>query len=73
MDRFSIEDFKDKIDSLYRLCIVAARRASQINQTESRPLVVTHSKKPTVIALEEILSGKVTYRVINDDEEGFVE
>ena len=73
MDQFSIEDFKDKIDSLYRLSIVAARRASQINQVESRPLVASHSKKPTVIALEEILNGKVTYRVINDDEEGFVE
>lgn len=73
MDQFSIEDLKEKVDSVYRLTIIAARRAGQVKRAESRPLVATHSKKPTVIALQEILDGKVTYRAGTGDEEDFVE
>lgn len=70
---YSVEDFRDKIDSLYRLVIVAARRAGQVNRPESRPLVSSYSKKPTVIALEEILEGKVGYTIGAQDEEDYLE
>ncbi len=73
MRLYSIEDFQVKIDSIYRLVIVAARRAGQINRPESRPLVATRSKKPTVIALEEIVDGKVTHTTGVHDEEDFLE
>ncbi len=73
MKPFSIEDFDDKIDSLYRLVIVAAHRANQVNKPETRPLVAARSKKATMVALEEILDGKVTYRVGANDEEEYVE
>ena len=72
MSSISVEDFKGKIDSLYRLVIVAARRAIQVGRPDSRPLVQAHSKKPTIVALEEILEGKVGYRT-DDDEEDYGE
>jgi len=73
MNRISVEQFDDKIDSLYRLVILAARRAAQISKPDTRPLVPVRSKKPTIVALEEILQGKVTARIGGVDEEEYLE
>lgn len=73
MKHYSLEDFEGKMDSIYRLVNVAAKRAGQVNRPESRPLVSTRSKKPTVIALEEIMEGKVSYTTGARDEEDFLE
>jgi DNA-directed RNA polymerase omega subunit len=73
MKYYSVEDFRGKVDSLYRLVLLGSRRANQIARTESRPLIATHSKKPTVIALEEVLSGKVSYSTGELDEESYLE
>lgn len=73
MKNYSMEDFrKQDIDSVYRLVLVASRRAAQINRPESRPLVSTRSKKATVIALEEIEEGKVTFTEGGHDEEDYL-
>jgi DNA-directed RNA polymerase omega subunit len=71
--QFTAEDFKHRIESMYRLVIVAGRRANQISRPDARPLVPVRSKKPTVVALEEILLGKVTARNGNQDEEATIE
>ena len=73
MKHFTLEDFQGKMDSLYRLVLVAARRASQISRPETRSFVLTASRKPTMVALDEIIEGKVTYRTEDGDEEDFVE
>lgn len=73
MENLSIEDFRERIDSLYRLVIVAARRASQLSKPDTRALVPVKSRKPTVTALEEILDGKVSYRTGREEEQGFLE
>ncbi len=73
MRHYSVEDFHGKVDSLYRLVLLASRRANQIARTESRPLIATHSRKPTVIALEEILEGKVSYTTGDSDEGDYIE
>lgn len=73
MQNYSVEDFKDKTDSLYRLVIVAARRAGQVGRSESRPLVSVRSRKPTIIALEEIMEGKVSYTTGDSDEEDYLD
>jgi len=73
MRHYSVEDFHGKVDSLYRLVLLASRRANQIARTESRPLIATHSRKPTVIALEEILDGKVSYTTGDIDEGDYIE
>jgi DNA-directed RNA polymerase subunit omega len=46
--------------SLYKLVLAAASRANELAQG-AQPLVETHSKKVSTIALEEIGSGKVNY------------
>ena len=61
MKHYALEDFPH-MDSLYRLVNVGYRRANQISKPESRALVPVSSKKPTIVALEEILDGKVAYR-----------
>ena len=71
MKKIFIEGFEGRIDSLYRLVILAAQRARQVNKPERHTLVPIKSRKPTLVALEEILEGKVTYRTGESDEEGF--
>lgn len=68
MKHYSIEDFPKEIDSLYRLVNMAARRANQISKPEARPLVPVRSRKPTIIALEEVREGKVTFRTSESDD-----
>ena len=56
-----IEELLKRCGSVYRLVILAAKRAKEI--TEGSPsLVETSQRKVTSIALEEILQGKVLYK-----------
>lgn len=59
MPRESI--FKNS-DSIFKLTLIAARRAIEIN-SGSQILVETKSKKASTIALEEISQGKVKYKI----------
>ena len=53
----------DPDQSTYRFIIVAAKRARQL-QGGARPVLPTSSKKPTVIALEEVRRGLVKYKLL---------
>jgi DNA-directed RNA polymerase subunit omega len=53
----------DPEQSTYRFIIVAAKRARQL-QGGSRPFLPTSSKKPTVIATEEVRRGLVKYDLV---------
>ncbi len=73
MKEYDWEKLMSKTDSLYRTVILAARRAAQVHRPESRPfMAAVKTKKSTMIALDEIESGKVTYRT-GDVEDEFVE
>ncbi len=61
----SFRDLAERGDSRYTLAILIAKRARKIVDG-SKPLVETESKKPVSIALEEVLSGKITYNREND-------
>jgi DNA-directed RNA polymerase subunit omega len=50
----------DPDQSTYRFIIVAAKRARQL-QGGARPVLPTSSKKPTVVAVEEVRRGLVKY------------
>jgi DNA-directed RNA polymerase subunit omega len=50
----------DPDQSTYRFIIVSAKRARQL-QGGARPVLPTSSKKPTVIATEEVRRGLVKY------------
>jgi len=59
---YSVDDFADKFDSLYRLVIVASRRANQLSKNESHGFgAAVKARKPTVDALDEVLAGKLSY------------
>ncbi len=74
MDKtLSMDDFKNRCNSLYELVIAGSRRASQLAKPETRPLVSATSKKPTMIALEEILQGKVEVHSGSLDDEDYLD
>jgi len=50
----------DAEQSTYRFIIVAAKRARQL-QGGARPVLPTSSKKPTIIAMEEVRARLVKY------------
>lgn len=60
MSQVPFEDLLEHVDSKYRLVIVAAKRAKQLNRGAAS-LIQAKSVKPTYQALEEIASGKLSY------------
>lgn len=60
----------DSEGSVYRFIIVSAKRARQL-QNGARSFLPTTSKKPTVMAMEEVRRGLVQYDIIplEDDEQ----
>jgi len=64
MDALSLlPEYQDlPIESRSRLVIISAQRARQFLQG-TRPLIATRHTKPTTIALEEVLKGKVKFLV----------
>lgn len=63
------ENEQVEMDSKYRLIIVAAKRSKQL-QRGARPRVDmdTQKHKPTRVALEEVLRGKVNFTIFNEDK-----
>lgn len=51
----------NKTNSMYKLVILASRRALELNEGSPK-LVETDSKRVTTIALEEIRRGKVSIK-----------
>jgi len=64
MAQVPIEDLMEHVDSKYRLVMVAAKRAKQLNRG-AVPLVQTRSVKPIYQALEEVATGKLAYEIEN--------
>ena len=61
MAHVPIEELLQRCGSVYRLVILAARRAKELAEG-APPLVQTGQRKITSVALEEILQGKVLYK-----------
>lgn len=58
-----LEKLVRKDMSLFKLILTAAARANELAQG-AQPLIQTHSKKISTIALEEIAAGKVSYKEV---------
>ena len=69
MAQVPIEDLLKRCGSIYRLVILAAKRAKELSEG-SPPLVESHHRKATSVALEEILQGKVLYKGEAAEAEG---
>ncbi len=61
-----IEELQRHCSSMYKLVILAAKRAKELVDG-ARPLIQTDHKKVTSIALEEILQGKVQYKAPEEE------
>lgn len=66
---FYVDDFSGKIDSLYRLVIIASRRANQISKNESHGFSGRGRKKCTIASLEEVLDDRLGFFTGNEEEE----
>jgi len=53
-----MENLLDKTGSVYKLVILASKRALELNEGSPK-LVESDSKKVSIIALEEIRDGKI--------------
>ena len=62
MTHVSIDDLLQRSGGIYKLVILAAARAKEVAEG-SPPLVDTESRKVSSIAIQEILDGKVLYKV----------
>jgi len=63
------ENGSQEIDSKYRLIILAAKRSKQL-QRGARPRIDIDAQKhkPTRIALEEVMRGRVHFDIKDGDE-----
>lgn len=63
-----IEELMKRVDSKYRIVMIAAKRAKQINKG-AHPLIQTKARKPTTISLEEIAQSVLKYELSPAEEE----
>ncbi len=64
MARVTIVDCLENVDNRFQLVLAAAKRARQIS-LGAEPLVPLENDKPTVLALREIASGKITRDILS--------
>jgi DNA-directed RNA polymerase subunit omega len=75
-----VENLLQRVDSKFTLVTLAAMRGRQINSYFNQPTdglgtlvppqVPSTSRKPLSIALEEIAEGKITFRRLEEGEDG---
>lgn len=68
MARVTVEDCLEKVENRFKLVLLAAKRAHQLEMGTADPLVPIDNDKPTVLALREIAAGFDMARVITDSE-----
>jgi DNA-directed RNA polymerase subunit omega len=67
MARITVEDCTQKIDNLFDLVLVAAKRARQLANGAPTELE-WENDKPTVLALREIAAGTVTEEILTEPD-----
>lgn len=58
-----IEKLYERIGSMYKLVIIAAKRALELSDGSPRLVEAPAKEKPSLVALREIEAGKVTFRI----------
>ena len=69
MSYIPVEDLLDKVDSRYKLVILASRRAGELNNGGQRLIDISPKAKISTIALEEIREGRITYKEAKEGKE----
>ncbi|MDY6072839.1 MAG: DNA-directed RNA polymerase subunit omega [Eubacteriales bacterium] len=65
----TIKELSEKVDSRYALCIAVAKRSRQLVENDSQPLVDAEDLKPIKVAAEEINRGLVSVRTNSNEDE----
>jgi len=63
MQDVAIDKLLDKTGSIYKLVVLASRRAIELNEGAARLVDAPPDAKPTGVALKEILEGKISYKL----------
>lgn len=69
MARVTVEDCLDFVENRFELALLAARRARQLLLGRAEPLVPWNNDKPSVVALREFASGRLSKAVIEATDE----
>ena len=67
MARITVEDCLEKVDSRFRLVIIAAKRARQLALYGSHTELDWENDKPTVLALREIAAGLIDESILRQE------
>ncbi len=59
MTYITTEKYLEKVSNIYSLVILAAKRTVQLTRGEKSLIPEIKHQKPAIIALEEIVSGKI--------------
>lgn len=59
-----IDKLMDKIHSMYKLVILSSRRTIELADGAQKLVNTPADAKPSDIAIEEIIEGKVSYKVM---------
>ena len=68
MARITVEDCMNKVDNIFDMILLAAKRAKRI-ANGADALVERENDKPTVIALREIADGKMSENILEELDE----
>ena len=68
MARVTVEDCLKYVENRFKLVLLAAKRAHQLEMGTASPLVSVDNDKPTVLALREIADGHDIERVMAENE-----
>ena len=68
MARITVEDCMNKVDNIFDMILLAAKRAKRI-ANGADALVERENDKPTVIALREIADGKMSESILEELDE----
>ena len=63
MKNADIQQLYNKTNSLYKLVILAARRAIELSDGAARLIEAPLDEKVTNVAIHEILQGKISYKL----------
>ena len=62
MTNLGIDELMNSTKSIYKLAVLAARRAQELSQGSSKLIEAGPNAKYTTIALKEIVEKKISYK-----------
>jgi len=60
--KIGIDELMKKTNSIFKLAILASKRAYELSQGSAKLVDMPPTTKPSTVALREIREGKVTYK-----------